>query len=185
MDSITVPDQSTEPKAPFAGRSVYYGALLEFGHISGSLWVSVVIQSLALLITIAMALYLAGGLTRLTFVTLVLGLCLTTPVAFFTSFLMPDLFAGIAILCSASILAFGATMPLWMWPLWLTLLSLGLLFHSSHIVTALIILCLSLLLRCVMRIPLSTKGMVVLGAGIVIGLMGELAYSAVTAHMIG
>jgi hypothetical protein len=41
-------------RAPFAGRSVYYGALLELGVIVGSMWVGIAVQAAALMLAIAL-----------------------------------------------------------------------------------------------------------------------------------
>ena len=89
-----------------AGRSIYYGALLYLGHISSDFWLVVFTQA-------AVFLYLSHTLTieclRLSFVTFVCATAITliaTPVSFFISVLMPDVFAGFLILSLVIIIGF-------------------------------------------------------------------------------
>ena len=97
-------------KAPFAGRSVYYGALLQLGVIVGSMWVSIAVQAAALMLAIALILHSTVGYNRLAFTGLIIALSVTTPVAIYVSFLSPDLFAGLTILAVAALLVYGERM---------------------------------------------------------------------------
>ena len=84
-------------KAVMAGRSIYYGALLYLSHITSYLWLAVFAQA-------AIFLYLSYTLTiqclRLSyfsFVCITSIILIVTPLSFFVSFLMPDVFASFLI----------------------------------------------------------------------------------------
>ena len=92
--------------AVMARRSIYYGALLYLGHISSRFWLVVFTQA-------AIFLYLSHTLMirclRLSFVSFVGVTAITlaaTPLSFFISVLMPDVFAGFLILSLVIVIGF-------------------------------------------------------------------------------
>jgi hypothetical protein len=80
-----------------AGRSIYYGALAYLGAITGGFWLTVFIQGLAVAWLAEITLR-AFRITRLgAYAGVIAVLALATPAPFFVAFLMPDIWAGLAI----------------------------------------------------------------------------------------
>ena len=95
---------------PFLGRSIYYGMLLRLGDAYGMMWSSIAAQAAALLLAVALTIRHAIGFKTRTFGVFASLLAISTPVAFFASRLMPDVFAGVVILAIANLVVYGARM---------------------------------------------------------------------------
>jgi hypothetical protein len=88
-----------------AGRSPYYGALIYLGERAHSFWITEFLQGL-ILSAVSFILIVRGlGITPRAFLITMALLALTSGVSFFVSFLMPDIFAAIAIIAITGILA--------------------------------------------------------------------------------
>jgi hypothetical protein len=172
-------------RAPFAGRSIYYGALLELGVIVGSMWVSIAVQAAALMLAIALILHSTVGYDRLAFTGLIIALSLTTPVAIYVSFLSPDLFAGLTILAVAALLVYGERMSRGVLLAWIGLLCSALLFHSSHVLIAMAALGTYLMVRFLFRVTASLKGLIAIAFCLVIALTGEAMFTLAVTKMFG
>jgi hypothetical protein len=98
--------EKSSQRVVLAGRSIIYGALLYFGEVFGGMWFSVIVQSLIVTYLIFVFTVRILGLNFNYFLACCFFVCLATPLPFFVSFLMPDVFAGILILGFA-ILATG------------------------------------------------------------------------------
>ena len=103
--SQTAQSSASEPKATrrivLAGRSIIYGALLYIGEVFGGMWFSILAQSL--IATYLIFIFTVRAL-QLEFRYFLMGcavLFLASPLPFFASFLMPDVFAGFLILAFA------------------------------------------------------------------------------------
>jgi hypothetical protein len=104
-----------KPTRPvYSGRSIYYGLLLYLPLILLGIWGSVVVQAL---ITTGVLVFVGGILARELRLapshTLVSGgaiLVLVTPLPFYTSMLMPDVYSGLLILTLAVAIAFFDTL---------------------------------------------------------------------------
>ena len=92
----SIKDSNVDPssKAILSGRSIYYGAFLYLGHLTSSFWLSVLAQA-------AIFMYLTHTFVikcvRLPFSAYLLTvaiLLVASPLSFFISFLMPDIFAS-------------------------------------------------------------------------------------------
>jgi hypothetical protein len=135
---------SVEDKTVLAGRSVYYGALLYLSHLSGSMWWTVAVQALTIAYVLELLLVRLWRLKLALLPLIAAGLVLITPLGIYAGFLMPDVFAGLAILAFATLAVYwralrsGDRMALSL------LLLFSLLGHSSHV--ALIALMLLVLL---------------------------------------
>lgn len=138
---------SLDDQVVLAGRSVYYGALLYAAHLAGSLWWVVVAQALCAAGLLAWVMQRLWGLGPVTVAATGLALALATPLGAFTGLLMPDVFAGLAVVVIAALAVH-----------WRQLrraeragLALVLLFalcaHTSHVALALGLLLLALGLR--------------------------------------
>src|SRR5436190_17277215 len=95
------------PAFIIAGRSVSYGALLYLGELLGGLWASIAIQAAAALAAVSLTLrhLKLFSWPKLVLIAVTLGLASSLP--FFTSFLLPDVFAGLALLAAGNLLALG------------------------------------------------------------------------------
>ena len=95
------------PNFIIEGRSVFYGALLYLGELLGGLWASVALQAALALAAVSLTLkhFKLLNLPNLLLTAGTLGLASSLP--FFASFLLPDVFAGLAILAVANLLALG------------------------------------------------------------------------------
>lgn len=136
--SPTSPDPIAE-RPVSAGRSIYYGAMLYTGELIGGLWVAILAQLACVALAVHMTLTSLFGAARRSFPVVLALLGVATPLAFFVSYLMPDVFAGIAILAVANLFAFDATLPPWKRGAWLALMTLALIFHTSHTAVALLL----------------------------------------------
>jgi len=172
-------------KTPFAGRSIYYGALLELGEVAGTIWLSVALQAAAFMLTIALILHHTVGFNGPTFAGSVIALSLATPVAFFSSYLMPDLFAGVTILCVAALLIYGNSMTRGVLLAWVGLLCAGLLFHSSHVLIAMVLLSVCLIGRFLFQAPVSSKGLISVAFGLAVAFGGDAVFTIASSRMFG
>jgi hypothetical protein len=94
-----------------AGRSIYYGALLYLSHLLGSFWFLAVFQAALVAIASTLTLASVSGLTDRSLrpgaaTWMMAVLAIGSPVAVFAGFMMPDVFAGLAILAFANLMAF-------------------------------------------------------------------------------
>ena len=177
-------------KAVLAGRSSYYGALLYIGHLTSYFWLSVFAQA-------AIFLYLSYTLTikclRLSFFAF---LCVTsvviaaTPVSFFISFLMPDVFASFLILGTIIIIAFLDTLELRDKLIVFAITCFSALAHTSHL---LLLIFVSLVFAGIAffadrKKPMfgsAPKRTAFLFAIVLLAISGELAFSYGTRYTIG
>lgn len=90
--------QKPSQRIVLAGRSIIYGALLYFGEVLDRMWFSIIIQSLIATYLIFVFLVRTLDLSFRHFVIVCVILFIATPLPFFNSFLMPDVFAGLLIL---------------------------------------------------------------------------------------
>lgn len=99
-------EQRSSRRTVLAGRSIIYGGLLYFGEVLGGMWFSVIIQSLIACYLMFLFTVRAMGLNFRYFLVSCVVLFIASPLPFFASYLMPDVFAGYLILGFA-ILATG------------------------------------------------------------------------------
>jgi len=99
------PINSPFDQSVLSGRSIYYGALLYLGHVASKLWLPVFVQAA---VFIYLTYTLAVTCLRFpfpAFLGLDVAVIILTPVSFFVSYLMPDIFASFLIL--GTIILFG------------------------------------------------------------------------------
>ncbi|TFY98581.1 hypothetical protein [Ramlibacter rhizophilus] len=169
-----------------AGRSVYYGALLYGAYAAGSLWLAVVAQALcvaALLYLLIVRLWGFGGIALLAAGA---GLALLTPLGAFTGLLMPDLFAGLTVLCSGVLAAYWHRLRRWERIGVAALLLFAIAAHPSHLALAAAIVLVVLGLR-LLRVGLRTPGpaIVLLGACVLGGLAAEWVFNKAMTVAVG
>jgi hypothetical protein len=127
---------SVNNQTVLAGRSPYYGLLLYSGEITGGFWLSVALQAAAVLAAIALTLRAAQIPIWPYAPAAGIILAAVTGVPFFASYLMPDLFAGVAVLGCAVLLAVRRWLGKWQYVAWLVLVALSLMVHDSHVLIA-------------------------------------------------
>lgn len=91
-------EQKSARRVVLAGRSIIYGALLYFGEVLGGMWFSIIIQSLIAAYLIFVFIVRSLGLDFRYFLISCAVLFIASPLPFFASFLMPDVFAEFLIL---------------------------------------------------------------------------------------
>jgi hypothetical protein len=80
-----------------AGRSIYYGFLAYLGALTGGFWLTVFVQALAVAWLAEIVLRALRITSLAAYAGVMAVLALASPAAFFASFLMPDIWAGVAI----------------------------------------------------------------------------------------
>ncbi len=188
---------SIDDKVVLAGRSVYYGALLYLSYLSGpgnSLWLTVVVQALCLAYLLQLTLVRVWGLSNAQFLGATAGLSLLTPMAVYTGFLMPDIFAPMLILCVALLsTAWSSLRAPDRWAV-SALLLYALTTHASHVVVAAGLLAFLLLARWLwpawrawsaMRESGSGKALGVLAVCLMLAVLAEAAFVKAVTHAVG
>ena len=120
-------------KGVLLGRSPFYGLLLYLGAITGGFWVSMLLQAGAVLLALYLTLraFQIPAWPYLAY--LGVALCIVPATPFYASYLMPDIFAGIAILACAVLFSARQRIPIRDLLLWYLLLAAAVLFHDSCI----------------------------------------------------
>jgi hypothetical protein len=114
-----------------------------------------------------------------------LGLSLISDAPFFASYLMPDLFTGIAILGSAVLFACGKHIR---WPqlgLWFLLISAALLFHDSNILIVAVLTMISLSICLVTRSTKNLRSLAIVGLAVLVAFVGQAIFSAMVKRTTG
>jgi hypothetical protein len=133
-----------------SGRSIYYGAILYVADAAGSLWLAVAFQALLAALSIILTvrrLYPPAVTAKVGTLLLAGLLALISPVAYFTSYLLPDIFSGLAVLALGHLLFFSRDLGAREFGFWLVVLLLALLFHTSNILVTITLMILASLGR--------------------------------------
>lgn len=175
---------SIDDKVVLAGRSVYYGALLYLSYLAGpgsSLWLTVLAQALCVAYLLQLAMVRVWGLSTTQFLGTTAALSLVTPLAVYTGFLMPDIFAPMLILCVALLsTAWSRLRTADRWAL-SALLLYTLISHSSHVVIAAGLLALLLARK---LWPRAASGVPDAGASKALGVLAACLVLAVVAETV-
>ena len=105
-----VPTRSAEEAArspPMAGRSIYYGVLANLGARTGGFWATIAAQAVAAAFALHLLCTALGWRRASSYLIAVAMAALATPLGFFVSCLMPDVWAPILILVAAALAAGG------------------------------------------------------------------------------
>src|SRR4029079_2323249 len=144
-DATSTSASGSKLNSPFdsaimAGRSIYYGALLYVAHVTSYLWLAVFAQA-------TIFLYLCYTFVikclRLSFFTFVCATTITlaiTPLSFFISLLVPDVFASFLILSVAILVSFWDSLKFSDKSILLVIILYSSLTHTSHL---LLLVCLT------------------------------------------
>ena len=195
-EASTAPDAEESPptltdarRVPLKGRSPYYGAFAYLGWVTSAFWLLALLQ--AVVASAAIYLFLrqcelvpARFAAPLAAGTLLI-LAMVTPLPFFASFVMPDLFAGLLILALAALLLDGRDLSLGEKLFWFLLVTAAALFHSANLLLAVAVIVVSLLLRWLATVKLRRQGLVLAAVATGIGAVGEIGYSLAVKEMTG
>jgi hypothetical protein len=88
-----------------AGRSIYYGVLAYLGALAGGFWLTVFVQGLAVAWLAEILLRALKIASLRAYAAVMAILALATPAPFFVAFLMPDIWAGVAVVAGAVLFA--------------------------------------------------------------------------------
>ena len=180
------PLTSISDSVVLSGRSVYYGALLYAGYLSGNMWLTVAFQALCVAYVLQLLMARLWGLGTWQVVVVVAALSLLTPLGIYTGFLMPDVFASLVILTMGMLAVYWQQLPrIHRWVLSMLLL-FSLCAHASHLALAAPLLGILLVARLLVARwrGLSAASLAAFALCIVGALGAELAFNkAVTASV--
>lgn len=178
-----------EPAVVLKGRSIYYGALLYASQWLGNFWVVALFQALmcavAIMLTIE-TLRRAMGLetTRYTFAGIGLSLAALTPVGYFASYLLPDVFGALGLLAAGHLLFLWNEQSRASRNFWFALLALATLFHTANNLLVML-LAVAAAIALAFRAPASIPGLAAVVGTVVIGFVGQFAFSWGVEHATG
>lgn len=185
---------SIEDKSVVYGRSPYYGMLLYLGDLTGGFWLSIALQAGAVILALLIALRAVGEpVTPLT-IMVSAALAAATSAPFFVSFLEPDIFAGVAVLTCAALLAGGERLRRLDRLAALALLSLCVVVHESIALIVALLLVLSLAGGALGRMRRHAPSHVprphgaalaILTAALAVAAVSQLAFAAAVKHVVG
>jgi hypothetical protein len=167
------------------GRSLYYGLLLYSGVIFGDSWGTLVAQAGALLLALWLLIKSLNEPVWPHLVVITIALSFLSDVAFFTSFLMPDLFAGIVVLLSAILISTRRGLTDRSYLLFYILLAAGMLFHDSCGLISICIICGAGISNMVTRSWSNWKGLCIILLAVITGFVGQQLFSAAVRHTMG
>ena len=189
LKSAAAPQASAEPEVVLKGRSIYYGALLYVAQWLGNFWAVAILQALlcavAIVSTVAMIRRAMGRETTHLF-TVGTGVALAafTPIGYFASYLLPDVFGGLGLLAVGHLLFFWQQQSRASRLFWFALLALATLFHTANILLV-TLLALAAATGLAFRLPASKPGLAAIASTVVIGLSGQFAFSWGVEHATG
>ena len=174
---------SLADKSIVSGRSPYYGALLYLGDLTGGFWLSIALQSAAVVLAILLVLRTVGTRWSPRLIAAAGFIAAATTAPFFVSFLEPDIFAGVAVLVCAALLGGADRLRVGEWLLAFVLLAVCVLVHESHALIVAMLLVLAVL-RFGTR-PRARPAIGTLAGAVLVAAAGQLAFAAAVKHIVG
>jgi hypothetical protein len=178
---------SVDDGVVIAGRSVYYGVLVYAALLLGSLFYLAALQALIVSYVLHAFFRVLMPQALKLFLPLAALLSLATPLGYFTNLIMPDIFAGTAIVIVAILLTRFAVLSLFDRVCLLAILVLALLGHSSHLLLVALMLGLGIVLACRhgWRRPLRDPALLLIASALLVGFAGEQAFNFAARQMLG
>lgn len=188
--ATALPGTAAQLPVTLTGRSIFYGVLLYLAYLAGSFWIIVAVQSLlasvCIYLTVDAISRTLGAETRPSRALLIgFAALLGTPLAYFTGYLMPDVFGGFAILAAASLLFFWDTLPRGAKAFWTALLAYSLLVHNVNLTFIAALLVLAVLFAWWRRLPLNRVQLIWLSVCVALGVIGQAGFGLVVKGMTG
>jgi hypothetical protein len=171
------PESRTARPVILSGRSIYYGALLYASYLVGGLRLAAFMQALLAAACLHMTVrrFVRGERRRVrSFLVLIAMTSFGSSLAFFTSYLVPDLFAGLAILAAAHLLSSEPQLKPDM-IFWLLILCASCVMHSSILLIIAILVTVMLIVSLTWNAPARGR-IALLGLGLFVGLASEAIY---------
>ena len=125
--------QKAGRRVVLAGRSIIYGVLLYLGELSGGMWLSVIVQSFIAVYLVFIFVVRTLGLEFRYFLISYGVLLVASPLPFFASFLMPDVFAGFLVLTFAILATSWDRLGIFDRSITCTILLCAVLSHITHL----------------------------------------------------
>jgi hypothetical protein len=176
---------SIDDKTVLTGRSPYYGALLYLGDLTYGFWLTVIVQACAVLGAIGLALR-AARVPRWPHGCIISAcIAVATTAPFFTSLLMPDVFAGVAILTVAVLLSARQRLSGRDYLVSLVLLIAACAFHDSHVLILFVLLGAAAIYAVVTRSWTNRIGLAIILLALVIGILAQSVFFAAVRHVVG
>ena len=181
-EAATAPSSSaqTSPPVVLTGRSIYYGYLLYVAQSFGNFWSMVILQALLVATSIgatisvlrqnrrgqptAASILVVGGL-----------LAVLTPVGYFVSYLMPDVFGGLGLLAFAHLVFLWDQNSRLGRAFWFALLSAALLFHGSNFLL-IGVLAVAAGIGLFLRLPARKAGLAAVVAALILSIAGQALF---------
>ncbi|MGB6191838.1 MAG: hypothetical protein WBF42_05170, partial [Terracidiphilus sp.] len=183
--SAPATSQPPSSKVILVSRSIYYGLLLYVGFVTSHFWLSTLLQGAALLLGVYLALRMLDQPVWPAFFYVGFALCVVSDAPFFAGFLTPDLFAGIAILICAVLLARDRKITPKDAALAYTFLLTCLLFHESILLIVGGLAAAALLLNTVRRSWKNSGGVTIILAALLSAWLGYAFFHAMVRHATG
>jgi len=176
---------SIDDKTVLTGRSPYYGALLYLGDLSGGFWLTVIVQACAVLGAIGLALRAARIPLWPHGRAISACMAIATSAPFFTSLLMPDVFAGVAILTAAVLLSVRQRLTPRDYAVSFALLAAATAFHDSHVLILCVLLGAAAAYAVAKRSWTNWVGLLTILFALVIGILAQSVFFAAVRHVVG
>ena len=187
---VTDPSVPSGERIILLGRSPAYGALLFVAQLlTKSFWPAVIVQAGLTAACIMLTLSRFGGISRGPWSAPLQGagvllLALCTPVAFFASYLMPDIFAPLIVLATAHLAVLWPVLRKWERIFWIAILAGGLLVHSANLLILGGLLALCVAFRWI-GLSFSLRGIAVTAAILAAAASYEVAFPKAVQHATG
>jgi hypothetical protein len=183
-EGAAAPSTKAQIPVTLSGRSIYYGAFLLLSELAGSLWIAVAVQCLlaatAIVLTVNTITRSVGRKPKFEALPVGIFVVIATPLGFFTSYLMPDIFGGFALLATASLLFLRPYLSRTGANFWISLLAYSLLVHTANIPLTAGMAVVALVYACARKQILPRDSVASIGACII----GAILAQAIFAHVV-
>jgi len=180
---------SSDPPVVLAGRSIYYGFLLYLAQLLGNFWAIAFLQALVVAAATALtigALRRAMGSESTPGSVLVFGALLAacTPVGYFSSYLLPDVFGALGLLAFAHLAFLWDQNRRYARLFWFVLLTAAMLFHSANFLLV-AVLAAAVVAGLLLKLPSSKAGLIAVASALLLSATGQMLFSWGVRHATG
>lgn len=162
---------------PFGARLAFYGAVMWPFHLTLSLWPAILAQAAAIALLLWLVVTRLGGVGGPTALLGLAGVTLLSTLPWYAARAMPDVFAGVVILCVAMLVAWRERLPkLALVFVWL-MAALACSVHMTHVAVAGGLVVLAVLARLVGWRAVDGRGTGLAAAALLAGLLPNVVIS--------
>jgi hypothetical protein len=169
------------------GRSIYYGSFLYVSQLFAGFWPAAVAQALlsGVCVVTFLRYFMPAKVAGLAIGIVGVALLACTTLPFFSSFMMPDLFSGLALLSATALLLFWRQDKWTRRAFWIGVTAAAALCHPTNVPILLAVVVLGILFHFLLRMqrPWIAAGAVLAAASM--GIAGEALFSAGVDHAMG